>query len=83
VFPPFSRDSDAFGSPDKSCKINLLVADLNAMVEQLRAAGVAVAPHPGAYPNRSFAGVRDPEGNRAQFWEPDEASPARDPARRS
>lgn len=74
-----TSDSDAFGSPAKSC--NLRVADLTAMVEQPRAAGVAVAPPPGV-PEPLVRGLRHPEGNRVQLWEPDEASPARDPARR-
>jgi len=50
------------------------------MVEQLRAAGVAVQPHAEGYPNGRFAELVDPEGNHIQLWEPNDASVARDPA---
>jgi glyoxylase I family protein len=50
------------------------------MVDQLRAAGVIVEPHAEPYPNGRFAELEDPEGNRIQLWQPNEASIARDPA---
>ncbi len=81
VFAAFSPDSDSFGGPDKSWKINFRVDDLDGVVEALRAAGVAVEPHSESYPNGRFAELEDPEGNRIQLWEPNEASLARDPER--
>ncbi len=79
VFAAFSPDSEMFGSPAKSWMINFRVDDLDAMVERLRDAGVAVTPHAEAYPNGRFAELEDPEGNRIQLWEPNAASIARDP----
>lgn len=79
VFAAFSHDSGEFGAADKTWKINFRVADLDGMIEQLRAAGVPVEPHAGAYPNGRFAELEDPEGNRIQLWEPNAASLARDP----
>jgi glyoxylase I family protein len=77
VFTAFSPDSGEFGSPEKTWKINFRVSDLDAMVEQLRAAGIEVHPHEHGYPNGRFAELADPEGNRIQLWEPNEASIAR------
>src|SRR5688572_4131161 len=50
-----SVDSEMFGSLAKSWMINLRVDDLDAMVHDLRAAGVAVMPHAETYPNGRFA----------------------------
>jgi hypothetical protein len=45
--------------------LNLRVRDLDAMVAQLRAAGVEVTPDPQAYPNGRFAITADPGEQRA------------------
>ena len=50
--------------------LSFRVADLPAMVAQLRAAGVAVEVDPEAYPNGRFAALHDPEGNPVQLWQP-------------
>ncbi|MDQ3608200.1 MAG: VOC family protein [Actinomycetota bacterium] len=78
VFAAFAPGSDAFGAPEKTWMINFRVSDLDAMVEQLRRAGVVVEPHAESYPNGRFAELEDPEGNRIQLWEPNAASIARD-----
>jgi glyoxylase I family protein len=83
VFTAFAPDSDAFGSPEKTWKINFRVSDLDRMVEQLRAAGIEVRRHDRDYPNGRFAELADPEGNRIQLWEPNAAALARDTAPRS
>jgi predicted enzyme related to lactoylglutathione lyase len=46
------------------------VRDLDAMVEQLRAAKIEVAVDPEVYPNGRFARVHDPEGNPIELWQP-------------
>ena len=79
VFSAFSPDSDAFGGPERTWKLNFRVADLDESVADLRAAGVRVEPHAETYPNGRFAELEDPEGNRIQLWEPNAASVARDP----
>jgi predicted enzyme related to lactoylglutathione lyase len=78
VFAAFSQESDSFGAPGKSWKINLRVDDLDGMVDRLRKAGVSIEPHAETYPNGRFAELEDPEGNRIQLWEPNAASIARD-----
>ena len=70
MFSPFPADSDAFGRREQAWMLNLRVRDLDAMVTQLRAAGVEVTPDPQAYPNGRFASTADPEGNPIQLWEP-------------
>src|SRR4029450_7141761 len=70
VFAPFPADTDYFGRPEQAWMLNLRVRDLDAMVAQLRAAGVEVTPDPQASPNGRFASTADPEGNPIQLWEP-------------
>jgi len=50
--------------------LNLRVADLDAMVAQLRGAGIEVSVDPDEYPNGVFASLADPDGNPIQLWEP-------------
>ena len=70
VFAPFPQDSDYFGDPAKLWMINFRVDDLDALVEQLRAAGIDVEVNPEAAPNGRFARLADPEGNPIELWEP-------------
>lgn len=74
AFAPFPRDTKYLGDLDKSWMINFRVRDLDAMVAQLRQAGVAVEVVTEAYPNGRFAHLSDPEGNRIELWQP--ADPA-------
>jgi len=69
VFSPFPQDTDYFGDSAKHWMINFRVDDLDAMVEQLRAAGIEVTNDPEKYPNGRFARLRDPEGNPIELWE--------------
>jgi predicted enzyme related to lactoylglutathione lyase len=50
--------------------INFRVNDLDAMVEQLKVAGIEVKVDPEEYPNGRFARLHDPEGNPVELWEP-------------
>lgn len=61
---------DQFGAPDRAWAINFRVPDLDAMVEQLRAAGTEVQVDPEAYSMGRFASLADPEGNPIQLWQP-------------
>lgn len=70
VFAPFESDTDYFGEATKQWMVNFRVDDLNAMAEQLTAAGIEVEVAPQAYPNGRFAHLTDPEGNRIELWEP-------------
>lgn len=67
------QGGEHFGGPERSWSINFRVADLDAMVGQLRSAGVEVDVDPDSYPNGRFASLRDPDGNAVQLWQPDGA----------
>ncbi|MBC3190976.1 VOC family protein [Pseudonocardia sp. C8] len=70
VFAAMPADSCHFGGPEHAWAINFRVADLDAMVSQLRAAGIEVAVDASEYPNGRFAQLHDPEGNPIQLWQP-------------
>jgi catechol 2,3-dioxygenase-like lactoylglutathione lyase family enzyme len=69
VFAPFKKDTTYFGKPEQSWMVDFRVADLEAMVAQLRAAGITVE-NPQSYPNGEFARLHDPDGNPIELWEP-------------
>ena len=50
--------------------LNFRVRDLDAMVTQLRSAGIEVEVDAESYPNGRFAQLVDPEHNPVQLWEP-------------
>lgn len=71
VFEPFPADTDYFGpSRAQAWMVNFRVRSLDAMVAQLRAAGIEVSVVPEDYPNGRFARTHDPEGNPIELWEP-------------
>lgn len=74
VFAPFGAATTYFGDPSQQWMVNFRVRDLDAMVAQLRAAGIEVEVEEEVYPNGRFARLEDPEGNPIQLWEP--AAPA-------
>lgn len=68
---PFPRDTDYFPT-DKGWMINFRVAELDALVAQLRHAGIAVTTNPDwdTPETGRFARIHDPEGNPVELWEP-------------
>jgi predicted enzyme related to lactoylglutathione lyase len=71
VFAPFKATTDYFAA-DKQWMINLRVVDLDSLLEQLNASGIAIEtreewddPQTGR-----FARIHDPEGNAIELWEP-------------
>lgn len=72
VFAPFAADTDYFPA-DRQSMINFRVADLDAMIAQLKAAGIAVETKAewDAHPEVGrFARIHDPEGNPIELWQP-------------
>jgi glyoxylase I family protein len=69
VFAPFPADTSYFGRAEQAWMINFRVADLEAAVMELRAAGIAVEVDTEVYPNGRFAQLADPEGNPIQLWQ--------------
>ncbi len=50
--------------------ISYRVDDLDALLEQLTAAGIEPLDGPNDEPNGRFAWILDPEGNKLELWEP-------------
>jgi predicted enzyme related to lactoylglutathione lyase len=71
VWAPFPNDTDYFGRRDQAFMLNLRVRDLDAMLAQLRAAGVPVDDEVQLLEGIGrFGWATDPEGNRFELWEP-------------
>jgi predicted enzyme related to lactoylglutathione lyase len=71
VFAPFPADTDYFGRLDQQAMMNYRVASLEAMLSQLRAAGVEVIDRTEELPGIGrFGWAVDPDGNRFELWEP-------------
>jgi len=70
VFAPFPTTSEYFGRAEQVWMVNFRVSDLDAMVRQLRDAGVQVEVDSQTYPNGRFARLHDPEGNTIELWQP-------------
>ena len=70
VFAPFERDTEYFGKPTQAWMINFRVRDLDAMVGQLRGAGITVDVDAAPCPYGRFARLSDPDGNPIELWEP-------------
>ena len=68
-FAPFKSDTTYFGRPEQQWMINFRVANLDRMMGQLKAAGIAVDME-GEDAVGRFARLVDPEGNPIQLWEP-------------
>jgi predicted enzyme related to lactoylglutathione lyase len=54
----------------QSAMINYRVDDLDALLVQLAADGVAIDPKRDNAPYGRFAWITDPEGNRLELWQP-------------
>ena len=70
VWAPFAGDTDYFGPSGQQLMVNYRVADLDAMLAQLRTAGVAVDDALHESGNGRFGWATDPDGNRIELWEP-------------
>ena len=70
VWAPFPADTGYFGRREQQLMVNYRVLDLDAMVSQLRAAGIEVEEHAEEHEYGRFAWATDPEGNRFELWEP-------------
>ena len=75
VLAPFAEDTDYFGNAAQSWMINFRVADLDALISQLKASGIEVTENPEWNSEIGrFARIHDPEGTPIELWEP--AGPA-------
>ena len=75
VWGTFTQDSTYFGDVRQQVMVNFRVADLDAMVAQLRAAGCDVDDKVERSEYGAFGWVTDPEGNRIELWQPPDQEP--------
>jgi len=70
VWSPFAKDTEYFGPSGQAFMLNYRVENLDAMLEQLRAAGADVDEKVEDYDYGRFGWASDPEGNRFELWQP-------------
>jgi predicted enzyme related to lactoylglutathione lyase len=75
VWSTFASDTEYFGDPRQSYMINLVVDNLDAALENVRAAGGDVIPEKEEHDYGRFGWIVDPDGNRVELWEPPEKMP--------
>lgn len=69
VWSVFAMDSKKFEPSNASFMVNYRVDDLDALVTQLKAAGIEIlSREDGDY--GKFAWILDPEGNKLELWQP-------------
>jgi predicted enzyme related to lactoylglutathione lyase len=66
----FPDDTKYFGEGAQRTMINYRVDDLDAMLEQLQAAGVTIDPKRDDSDYGKFAWIVDCDGNRVELWQP-------------
>ncbi|MBC6943564.1 MAG: VOC family protein [Xanthomonadales bacterium] len=70
IWSPFAPDSDKLAPGTASFMVNFRVADLDALLEALRAEGCNVLADTEHSALGKFGWVIDPEGNKVELWEP-------------
>lgn len=73
VWSPFRHDTRYFEPSRQPFMINYQVDDLDALLADLRGAGVAVDDKLETYDYGRFAWLTDPDGNRIELWEASDA----------
>ncbi|GAA0893984.1 VOC family protein [Fulvivirga kasyanovii] len=67
---PFDNKTTYFEPSTKEFMINYRVHNLEALVEELKAAGVKVLDEIETYEYGKFVHILDPENNKIELWEP-------------
>jgi predicted enzyme related to lactoylglutathione lyase len=70
IWSPFPAESEYLGEPEQRFMVNYRVTDLDAMLSQLRAAGIRVEDDIEDSESGRFAWAYDLEGNRFELWQP-------------
>lgn len=63
-------DSKWFAPSTAPFMINYRVDDLDALLAELAAKGVAAVSGPETHQNGKFAWILDPDGNKVELWQP-------------
>ncbi|MGA9575678.1 MAG: VOC family protein [Lysobacterales bacterium] len=75
VWSTFASNTRYFGDRTQSFMINLVVDNLDAALDNVRAAGGEVIPEKEEHDFGRFGWIVDPDGNRVELWEPPEKIP--------
>lgn len=67
---PFEETTKYFEPSSKDFMINYRVADLEALVEELKKEGVTIVDKIESYDYGKFVHIIDMEGNKVELWEP-------------
>ena len=70
VWSIFPSTTKYFGQSRLGCMLNYIVEDLDGLLRQLRAEGVAVDERVEEADYGKFGWITDPDGNRIELWEP-------------
>lgn len=70
IWSPFAQDTDYMVPGTGSFMINFRVADLDGLLDALRAEGCNVVDRTERSEQGAFGWVIDPEGNKVELWEP-------------
>lgn len=71
---PFKETTKYFEPSTKDFMINFRVADLGALVSQLKKEGVTICDTIESYSYGRFVHIMDPEGNKIELWEPNDVA---------
>lgn len=66
----FAKKSKYMDPSDKPFMINYRVVNIEALVEQLKEAGITVLDEITTYDYGKFVHILDPENNKIELWEP-------------
>ena len=70
TWSPFKDSTKYFEPSTKDFMINYRVADLVALVEELKKSGVTIVDDIETYDYGKFVHIVDAEGNKVELWEP-------------
>ena len=73
AWSPMKKDTQYFDPSPKDFMINYRVENLKALVEVLKNEGVNVVGEIQEFEYGSFVHIMDPEGNKIELWEPNDA----------
>ena len=70
---PFKKDSAYFVPSEKPFMFNYRVENLVELLKVLRSEGVETVGEMQEFPYGKFGWIMDPEGNKIELWEPNDA----------
>lgn len=69
LWTPFPENSNYLGAPEQQFMINYRVADLEALLLELKKEGVTILDELSDSEYGKFLHIQDPEGNKIELWE--------------